>query len=503
MKIPTYESQVSPTGTSSMPFSLPGEKRSPIKVPYVEDTTLKSVANVINDISEKMIKAENLEQFNDAKTFRDEKIENLKEDIKNDKTGEWANLTVDEYVDKFKERQKEIDEQARVFLKYADATKSFENYTRAQGITDAVEIKHNAWLKVNDRIRAKSDDNINKLEESAKAGNDKSLAEIQSLLDAGVNANIYSKEETVVRMKDIGKRVTESYIKTEIDKPGNAIKAYVSMISGDMKYYNDADLETQRKLRKYAESEIISQNVGHERIEREREKKLKKEKEKNGMELLSLFYNGKITKISQLDAWVKEKPVNMSVYTRIAEIFRKGGVEEDDLETVDMLNKAVPMASRNARELLNKALADGKITGKTFKIYSKALGSKEEQIGMKYVTDAMRFPEDSSRYNEKEVFEFSLLKAAAVKYYHELRSEGKDYMEAANMAVRAFSPYYNDSIEGINAKIKELGKELNQRIKKKETSHTRENDYRIKELKDEVESLERKKLWLINKRSEK
>jgi hypothetical protein len=162
-KIPTYDSQLSPTGETGVNFTSAEQKSHPYHIPFVEDTSMKVVADAMKDISDRMYKAEAVEQTNDGIAA----LAKGAAEIKVKSATEWNTLPTDEHMKRFEQSYKELENKVLSSANNGAAKSDLANRAKLMNADVYVDVKTTAFKAQVDRGLAKGNKNIQDLENAA------------------------------------------------------------------------------------------------------------------------------------------------------------------------------------------------------------------------------------------------------------------------------------------------------------------------------------------------
>jgi len=327
--IPLYTDRETFSGKPGEVFSLQGEKSRAITSPFAEDTRVESVASAINHIGDKMIEAEELDQYNRGLMG----IKKGADAIVEEADTEWRDLGLKGHEAAFKERWRTLQEEVDSSIKSNNTKRALAVQFEATQLSAMAEVRGIAHKRVHDSLIAGSVSSKEELLDRAITAGDEGEANdnIQNLfaVNAGlVAAGAITEEQAAVNNEKYEGLMNKGYLKRFLSEETNnkfviedklrirTPKEVYEMLSMQTTFKNLNELEKDEMVR-HAYTVYKSAGIFTRQQEADAEKKIKKQLKENDFDAIRIYNDGKMDK-TELNKLADSRKISREMYEKIA-----------------------------------------------------------------------------------------------------------------------------------------------------------------------------------------
>jgi len=413
-KIPLYTESETYSGKPGEVFSLQGERSRAIVSPFAEDTRVESVASAINHIGDKMIEAEELDQYNRGLMG----IKKGADAIVEEANTEWRNLGLKGHEAAFNERWRTLQEEVDSSIKSNNTKRALAVQFEATHLSAMAEVRGIAHKRVHDSLIAGSVSSKEELLDRAinAADADEMLDNITAL--KGVNAGLVAagaitKEQAAVNDEKYEGMMNKGYLKRVLsDEVNNKFiiedflrirtpKEVYEMLGMYTSFKNLNELEKDEMVR-HAYTVYKSAGVLTRQQEADVERKRKKDLAEADFAAIRKYNDNKVKNPESVDrTWLnnlidsKTRGISKEMYQKIANDMEQEDktptISTKDADVITVGNIAVDIAQgKDVSDRLDAALIADQISRATYISFKTKMADKEYQQGLKEINNTFK-----------------------------------------------------------------------------------------------------------------
>ena len=459
-RIPLLEDREQLSGRGSKAGTLPGEQVSPLNVPKVQDTSMQSISDAVNDVADKMIKAEEIDQYNVA-------LVNLKKGadaIKEEADTKWIGLGLEEHMEKFTERWKDLETNIDSSIKSNNVKRQLGKEVGFTRLNTQAEVRGLAHKRVHDDLIANSVETKDYFLNAAIAADspDAVLGNLEKAYKVNENliaAGAITQQQAALNNEQMSDKFNMGYLKRHVDNsiemsienpmvsPMTAFTQFSSDKPGES--FNELDEDAKDELKRYSFSRGREALYARAQLQSQKDREKKEQLEENDYNAVIMFKEGKVSR-EQLIQSGKNREISRPMFEKLinendnpTEII---GGPNDLVFVGDLVADIEKGPTPKLRARLKSAYINKRITRANYLTFMQRMGDGEYQNGLKILNTWNIPPQIELKI---ETIERKKQHAKDIMTYNYLLSGERP--DAATLKIMGRSDWYDTKGEGISS----------------------------------------------------